>query len=232
MEAVAVSGFTHKAQSGNTVEQRFQRNLKFEPRQRRPYAEVKARSKGDILPVAPVGIESVRLFEGNRIAIRGGQQEADLPARFDDDARRGPTPTPRPGDTVIMDNLSGHKRAPVSELIKARGARLGFLPPCSPDFNPLEMAFAKLKVFLRKAAERTVDGLWSAIGRLVDNFTPQECDNYFSAAGYDADRAGNALTSIEKSPNRVDTLRSKIHMKIALMQSGCHGDDKIRWANT
>ena len=192
MEAVAVSGFTHKAQSGNTVEQRFQRNLKFEPRQRRPYAEVKARSKGDILPVAPVGIESVRLFEGNRIAIRGGQQEADLPARFDDNARRGPTPTLRPGDTVIMDNLSGHKRAPV-------------------------MAFAKLKVFLQKAAERTVDGLWSAIGRLVDNFTPQECDNYFSAAGYDADRAGNALTSSKKSPNRVDTLRSKTHMKITLM---------------
>ncbi len=70
-------------------------------------------------------------------------------------------------------------------MIEARGARLTFLPPYSPDFNPIEMAFAKLKALLRKAAERTVDGLWSAIGRLVDVFTPQECANYFTAAGYD-----------------------------------------------
>jgi transposase len=71
--------------------------------------------------------------------------------------------------------------------VESRGARLAFLPPYSPDFNPIEMAFAKLKALLRKAAERTVDGLWAAIGRLVDVLTPQECANYFAAAGYDAD---------------------------------------------
>ena len=96
-------------------------------------------------------------------------------------------PTLRPGDTVIMDNLSGHKRVSIREMIEAKGARLAFLPPYSPDFNPIEMAFAKLKALLRKAAERTVDGLWATIGRLVDVFTPQECANYFAAAGYDAD---------------------------------------------
>lgn len=96
-------------------------------------------------------------------------------------------PTLRPGDIVIMDNLSSHKRASVREVIEVKGAQLAFLPPYSPDFNPIEMAFAKLKALLRKAAERTVDGLWTAIGRLVDVFTPQECANYFAAAGYDAD---------------------------------------------
>ncbi|WP_233713249.1 IS630 family transposase [Amaricoccus solimangrovi] len=96
-------------------------------------------------------------------------------------------PTLRPGDIVIMDNLSSHKRASVRAMIEARGARLAFLPPYSPDFNPIEMAFAKLKALLRKAAERTVDGLWNTIGRLVDVFTPQECAHYFAAAGYDAD---------------------------------------------
>ena len=97
------------------------------------------------------------------------------------------TPTLRPGDIVIMDNLSSHKRASVREIIEGHGAELRFLPPYSPDFNPIEMAFAKLKALLRKAAERTVDGLWAAIGRLVDVFTPTECTNYFAAAGYDAD---------------------------------------------
>jgi len=82
-------------------------------------------------------------------------------------------PTLRPGDTVIMDNLSSHKRASVREILEAKGARLRFLPPYSPDFNPIEMAFAKLKALLRKAAERTVEGLWKAVGRLVDTFTPQ-----------------------------------------------------------
>jgi len=96
-------------------------------------------------------------------------------------------PTLRAGDVVIMDNLSSHKRASVREMIEAKGARLRFLQPYSPDFNPIEMAFSKLKALLRKAAERTVDGLWTAIGRFVDLFTPQECANYFAAAGYDAD---------------------------------------------
>ena len=96
-------------------------------------------------------------------------------------------PTLRPGDIVIMDNLSSHKRVSARVIIEDRGAELRFLPPCSPDFNPIEMAFAKLKALLRKAAERTVDGLWNAIGRFVDCFTPQECANSFAACGYDAD---------------------------------------------
>lgn len=92
-------------------------------------------------------------------------------------------PTLRPGDIVIMDNLSSRKRASVRAAIAARGARLAFLPPYSPDFNPIEMAVAKLKALLRKAAGRTVDGLWKTIGRLVDLFTPQKCPNYFATAG-------------------------------------------------
>ena len=96
-------------------------------------------------------------------------------------------PTLRPGDVVIMDNLSSHKRASVQDMIEAAGARLMFLPPYSPDFNPIEMAFAKLKALLRKAAVRTVTGLWDMIGDLIACFTPQECENYFAACGYDAD---------------------------------------------
>ena len=96
-------------------------------------------------------------------------------------------PELRPGDVVVMDNLSSHKGPRVQELIEAAGATLMFLPPYSPDFNPIENAFATMKALLRKAAERTVEGLWSAIGRIVDMFTPTECGNYFSAAGYDPD---------------------------------------------
>jgi len=91
-----------------------------------------------------------------------------------------------PGDVVIMDNLSSHKRQKVRETIEAAGAQLVFLPPYSPDFNPIENAFAKLKALLRAAAERSVDALWDRIGELVDRFTPIECANYFAAAGYDA----------------------------------------------
>ncbi len=96
-------------------------------------------------------------------------------------------PELRPGDVVIMDNLSSHKGPKVRTLIEAAGAELRFLPPYSPDFNPIENAFAKLKALLRKAAERTVEGLWTAIGRIADAFTPDECANCFSACGYDPD---------------------------------------------
>ena len=92
----------------------------------------------------------------------------------------------RPGDVVILDNLSSHKGPRVRELIEAAGASLLYLPPYSPDFNPIENAFAKLKALLRKAAKRTVAALWDAIGRLVEAYTPQECRNYFAHAGYDA----------------------------------------------
>jgi transposase len=95
-------------------------------------------------------------------------------------------PTLTPGNVVIMDNLSSHKGPRVREMIEAAGAELRYLPPYSPDFNPIENAFAKLKALLRKAAERTVDRLWAAIGRIIDLFTPAECRNYFANAGYDA----------------------------------------------
>ena len=95
-------------------------------------------------------------------------------------------PTLTSGDIVIMDNLAPHKSAAVRKAIEAVGARLLLLPPYSPDLNPIENAFAKLKALLRKAAERTVDGLSRRIGILVDAFTPKECANYFEAAGYDA----------------------------------------------
>jgi transposase len=92
----------------------------------------------------------------------------------------------RKGDVVVMDNLSSHKGPRTRQMIEAAGASLLYLPPYSPDFNPIENAFAKLKALLRKAAERTVAGLWAAIGRMVDFFPRAECRNYFAAAGYDA----------------------------------------------
>ena len=95
-------------------------------------------------------------------------------------------PDLRAGDVVIMDNLSSHKGLRVREMIEAAGATLRYLPPYSPDFNPIENAFAKLKALLRKAAERTVRALWDRIGISLDAFTPAECANYFAAAGYDA----------------------------------------------
>ncbi|WP_315741718.1 MULTISPECIES: IS630 family transposase [unclassified Bradyrhizobium] len=88
-------------------------------------------------------------------------------------------------DIVVMDNLSSHKGAGGRAAIEAAGAKLLYLPPYSPDFNPIENAFSKLKALLRAAAERTVDGLWNAIGRCLDCFEPAECANYFKAAGYD-----------------------------------------------
>ena len=113
-------------------------------------------------------------------------------------------PELKPGDIVVMDNLSSHKGPQVKAMIEAVGASLLYLPPYTlrlqlhsaslsgascrlrPDFNPIENAFAKLKALLREAAARTVQGLWAAIGRLIDTFTPAECANYFAAAGYDA----------------------------------------------
>jgi transposase len=94
-------------------------------------------------------------------------------------------PELRPGDIVVMDNLSSHKGPDVRLAIEAAGAQMLYLPPYSPDFNPIENAFAKLKALLRKAAEPTVGGLWDTIGHLIHLFTPQECANYFAAAGYE-----------------------------------------------
>ena len=93
-------------------------------------------------------------------------------------------PTLAPGDIVIMDNLGSHKGQLVRRAIRAAGARLFFLPPYSPDLNPIEQVFAKLKTLLRKAAERTITATWQRIGQLLDAFTPQECANYFRNSGY------------------------------------------------
>ena len=99
--------------------------------------------------------------------------------------RRVLAPELKPGDIVIMDNLPAHKVQGVREMIEAAGAVLLYLPPYSPDFNPIEMAYAKLKALLRKAAARTIDDLWTVIADALDAFTPDECQNYFTAAGYE-----------------------------------------------
>jgi transposase len=93
-------------------------------------------------------------------------------------------PTLRPGDIVVMDNLPAHKVAGLRQTMEAVGATLRYLPPYSPDFNPIEMAFSKLKSLLRKAAARTVQALWDTLGTCLDAFSPDEYQHYFLASGY------------------------------------------------
>jgi transposase len=93
-------------------------------------------------------------------------------------------PTLTQGDIVVMDNLPAHKRDTVRKAIEEAGAILLYLPPYSPDLNPIEMAFSKLKAMLRKAAERSIDDLWKRIGKIIDTFTAQECQNFFTHSGY------------------------------------------------
>ena len=93
-------------------------------------------------------------------------------------------PALRPGQIVVADNLSSHKSAQALALLRAQGNDLIFLPPYSPDLNPIEMAFSKLKTLIRKAAVRTYHDLWKQVGAVCDLFQPQECRNYFKAAGY------------------------------------------------
>jgi transposase len=93
-------------------------------------------------------------------------------------------PTLSPGDIVIMDNLSSHKIASVRNAIEVTGAELRYLPPYSPDLNPIEQLFAKFKALLRKIAARSVDALWKAIGQLIAQFRPEECINYLRNSGY------------------------------------------------
>jgi transposase len=93
-------------------------------------------------------------------------------------------PTLKPGDVVVMDNLGSHKGGAVRRLIRKAGAHLLFLPPYSPDLNPIEQVFAKLKTMLRKAEERTVETVWRRIGTLLDCFKPAECANYLRNSGY------------------------------------------------
>jgi transposase len=93
-------------------------------------------------------------------------------------------PTLAPGDIVVMDNLGSHKRQAVRRMIRAAGAKLFFLPPYSPDLNPIEQVFAKLKALLRKAQERSVDATWKRIGALLAEFSPTECASYLRNSGY------------------------------------------------
>lgn len=93
-------------------------------------------------------------------------------------------PTLRPGDIVIMDNLGSHKGKAVRRLIRSAGAKLFFLPKYSPDLNPIEQVFAKIKHLLRKAAARTADAICLALGEILQAFTPDECANYFANSGY------------------------------------------------
>ncbi|HET6320875.1 MAG TPA: IS630 family transposase [Hyphomicrobium sp.] len=95
-------------------------------------------------------------------------------------------PTLRPGDVVVLDNLPAHKPAAVRAAVEAAGAELRYLPPYSPDLNPIEMAFSKLKALLKKAAARTVPDLWNAIAEALPRLTPDDCRNYFADAGYEA----------------------------------------------
>lgn len=94
-------------------------------------------------------------------------------------------PSLHPGDVVVMDNLPAHRVRGIREAIERVGAKLLYLPPYSPDFNPIEKAFAKLKALLRKTAARTLDDLWAAIAEALKAFTPAECQNYFVSSGYD-----------------------------------------------
>ena len=93
-------------------------------------------------------------------------------------------PTLKAGDIVIMDNLSSHKRAGVREAIESVGASLVYLPPYSPDFNPIELLFSKFKWLLRSVADRTIEALWQTCGKLLDEFSEPECRNYFRHCGY------------------------------------------------
>ncbi len=103
-------------------------------------------------------------------------------------------PSLAPGDIVVMDNLPAHKGGQVRQIIEAAGAELRYLPPYSPDFNPIEQAIAKLKTHLRNAQERSIDALCDRIGKLLDLFRPQECTNFFTNSGYARTRSDSALS--------------------------------------
>lgn len=105
--------------------------------------------------------------------------------RFESYVETQLAPTLRKGDVIILDNLSSHKSPKAAEILKDIGAWFLFLPPYSPDLNPIEMAFSKLKALIRKAAARTYDDLWHAVGHVCDLFSEEECYNFFKAAGYE-----------------------------------------------
>jgi transposase len=128
-------------------------------------------------------VAALRIGELTAPTVVDGAINGEL---FEAYVRQQLVPTLVPGDVVVMDNLAVHKRAGVRRAIEEAGCRLLFLPPYSPDFNPIEQAFAKLKALLRKAEERTVEGLWHLLGRLQDEFGAAECRNYLRHCGYSA----------------------------------------------
>lgn len=132
--------------------------------------------------------KTVTLVAGLRLCGLVAQKAYDRPinaALFEEWVKKCLVPALAPGDIVVMDNLPAHKGQRVEELIKAAGAELRYLPPYSPDMNPIEKAYSKLKAFLRKIAERTVAGLMRALEACADIFKSAECENYFYACGYD-----------------------------------------------
>ncbi len=134
--------------------------------------------------------KTITLVAGLRLSGLVAQKAFDKPmnaATFEDWAEKCLVPTLSKGDVVVMDNLSSHKGPRVEKLIEAAGAELRYLPPYSPDMNPIEKAYSKLKAFLRKIAERTVSGLMNALDACAEIFKPAECVNYFKACGYDTD---------------------------------------------
>ena len=139
--------------------------------------------------------KTVTLVAGLRLSGLVGQKAFDRPinaASFEEWVETCLAPTLSKGDIVIMDNLSSHKGSKVEQLIKAAGAELRYLPPYSPDINPIEKAYSKLMAFLRKIAERTVVSLLAALDACADIFKPAECKNYFRASGYDPDGEVNS----------------------------------------
>ena len=134
--------------------------------------------------------KTITLVAGLRLSGLVAQKAFDKPmnaATFEDWVEKCLVPTLSKGDVVVMDNLSSHKGPRVEKLIEAAGAELQYLPPYSPDMNPIEKAYSKLKAFLRKIAERTVSGLMNALDACAEIFKPAECINYFKACGYDTD---------------------------------------------
>jgi transposase len=122
--------------------------------------------------------------------VADGAMTGDLFVAY---VQRQLVPALRPGDIVVMDNLSCHKRAEVRQAIEQAGCELRLLPPYSPDLNPIEKAFSKLKAKLRAAGKRTVEELWKYLGQILDEFLPDECCNYFRSCGYTAARSTREL---------------------------------------
>ena len=134
--------------------------------------------------------KTVTLVAGLRLSGLVAQKAFDKPmnaATFEEWVEKCLVPTLSKGDIVVMDNLSSHKGPRVEQLIKAAGAELRYLPPYSPDMNPIEKAYSKLKSFLRKISERTIAGLMNALETCAHIFKPVECVNYFKVCGYDTE---------------------------------------------